>query len=141
MENDKNGPEPSFLADECTFTRTVRIMREIGCDATRVQDLGMSGASDADVFQKAQDTEAVLVTTDRGFGDIRAYPPSSHHGIILLKVVPDPEQVRAVHRTLETLLESETTFEGTLFVVDGQKYRKRTTPESRPGSSQHPPKR
>lgn len=69
-----------------------------------------------------------MATTDGGVGDIRAYPPSSHHGIILLKVVPDPEQVRAVHRTLETLLTSETNFEGTLFVVDAQKYRKRTTP-------------
>jgi predicted nuclease of predicted toxin-antitoxin system len=103
-------------------------MEEAGCDVTRIQDLGLSGASDAKVLQKAKALGAVLVTTDRGFGDIRTYPPSSHHGIILLKVIPDPEQVRAVHRTLETLLTSETSFEGSLFVVDAQKYRKRTTP-------------
>ncbi|MCS4223260.1 DUF5615 family PIN-like protein [Salinibacter ruber] len=128
MESDRTVPGGPFLADECTFTKTVRRMEEAGCDVTRIQDLGLSGASDAKVLQKAKALGAVLVTTDRGFGDIRTYPPSSHHGIILLKVIPDPEQVRAVHRTLETLLTSETSFEGSLFVVDAQKYRKRTTP-------------
>lgn len=128
MERDRPVPGGPFLADECTFTQTVRQMEETGCDVTRVQDLGVSGASDAEVFKKAKGLGAVLVTTDRGFGDIRTYPPSSHHGIILLKVIPDPEQVRAVHRTLDTLLRSEERFTGALFVVDAKKYRKRTTP-------------
>lgn len=128
MERDRTVPGVPFLADECTFTQTVRQMEETGCDVTRIQDLGLSGASDAQVFQKAQALGAVLVTTDRGFGDIRTYPPSSHHGIILLKLIPDPEQVRAVHRTLDTLLTSEEQFAGTLFVLDAKKYRKRTTP-------------
>jgi predicted nuclease of predicted toxin-antitoxin system len=120
--------DPLFLADECTFTQTVLLMRENGCDVKRVQDLGMSGSSDPAVFQTAQEIEAVLVTTDRGFGDVRAYPPSSHRGMIVLKMSPDPKQVQAVHRTLQTLLETEDTFEGTLFIADAQKYRKRTSP-------------
>jgi len=118
----------SFLADECTFTRTVRLMKSLGCEVKRVQDLGIGGASDTEVFQAAQDRGAVLVTTDKGFGDVRSYPPSSHHGVIVLKVTPNPEQVRAVHRTLETLVESETRYEGTLFIADAQKYRKRRSP-------------
>ena len=100
-------------------------MRDLGCAVNRVQDLGMAGASDAAVFQKAQENEAVLVTTDRGFGDVRAYPPSSHRGIIVLKVTTEPEQIQAVHRTLRHLLETEESFEGTLFIVDAHKYRKR----------------
>ena len=103
-------------------------MRDLGCAVNRVQDLGMAGASDATVFQKAQENEAVLVTTDRGFGDVRAYPPSSHRGIIVLKVTTEPEQIQAVHRTLRHLLETEESFEGTLFVVDAHKYRKRKKP-------------
>ena len=85
MESDRTVPGGPFLADECTFTKTVRRMEEAGCDVTRIQDLGLSGASDAKVLQKAKALGAVLVTTDRGFGDIWTYPPSSHHGIILLK--------------------------------------------------------
>jgi predicted nuclease of predicted toxin-antitoxin system len=117
-----------FLADECTFTQTVRLIRDHGCEVVRVQDVDLSGVPDAEVFQAAQERNAVLVTTDRGFGDIRTYPPSSHHGIIVLKVSPDPEQVRAVHRTLRQLLDTEELFSGTLFIVDEQKYRKRMSP-------------
>ncbi|PEN06488.1 hypothetical protein CRI93_09405 [Longimonas halophila] len=88
----------------------------------------MAGAPDAEVYQTALGKEAVLVTTDRGFGDVRSYPPSSHHGIIVLNVSPDPGQVRAVHRTLTMMLQTETSFAGTLFIVDGKKYRKRKQP-------------
>jgi predicted nuclease of predicted toxin-antitoxin system len=127
MAEPSDASVPVFLADECTFTQTVRLMRSLGCEVVRVQDVDLSGAPDAEVFQTAQERNAVLVTTDRGFGDIRTYPPSSHHGIIVLKVSPDPEQVRAVHRTLRQLLDTEELFSGTLFIVDGQKYRKRTS--------------
>jgi len=41
----------------------------------------MTGASDGEIFQKAQQLQATLVTNDQGFGDVRTYPPSSHHGI------------------------------------------------------------
>ena len=100
-------------------------MRTLGCAVSRVQDLGMAGASDPAVFQKAQENEAVLVTTDRGSGDVRTYSPSSHRGIIVLKVATEPEQIHAVHRTLQHLSETEESFEGALFVVDARKYRRR----------------
>lgn len=122
------GSDVQFLADECTFVRTVQLMRDLGHEVHRVQDLGLTGAPDPVVFQNAQEEEAVLVTTDQGFGDVRAYPPSSHLGIIVLKMAPDPGTVQAVHRVLRGLLESEEKFEGTLFVVDPHKYRKRETP-------------
>jgi predicted nuclease of predicted toxin-antitoxin system len=117
-----------FLADECLFTSTVRLLRDLGVPVQRVQELGMTGASDGEVFRKAQQLQATLVTNDQGFGDIRAYPPSSHHGIIVLKMEPDPQQVQAVHRVLRELLRREQRFEGCLFVVDASKYRKRTSP-------------
>ena len=46
-----------FLADECTFTNTVRRMRNCGCDVVRIQELGMAGTSDAAVYQQAQENE------------------------------------------------------------------------------------
>jgi predicted nuclease of predicted toxin-antitoxin system len=92
-------------------------MKRLGCEVERVQDLGIGGATDTEVFQAAQGRGAVLVTTDKGFGDVRSYPPSSHYGIIVLKVTPNPEQVRSVHRTLETLVETENRYEGTLLPI------------------------
>jgi hypothetical protein len=54
-ESEKSNQEPLFLADECTFTQTVRMMRAAGCTVHRVQDLGMAGAPDAEVYQMALD--------------------------------------------------------------------------------------
>jgi len=47
--------------------------------------------------------------------------------VIVLKVRADPESVRRVHGVLRVLLESEVEYEGTLFIVDGSKYRRRKT--------------
>lgn len=118
---------PEFLADECTFVQTVRLMQELGFQVERIQDLGMIGAEDSDTFAKAQETKTILITNDKSFGDIRAYPPSSHHGVIVLKMPPSPHGVRRVHKVLRKLLKNETRFEGILFIVDANKYRKRST--------------
>ncbi len=72
-------PKHRFLADECTFVQTVRFMRELGFHIERTQEFGLKGAKDADIFAQAQETQSVLVTNDKGFGNISAYPPSSHH--------------------------------------------------------------
>ena len=117
-----------FLADECTFVQTVLLMRNLGFDVQRIQELEMTGADDDKVFEKAKDLKVVLVTNDKGFGDIRQYPPSSHCGMIVLKMAPDPVHVRQVHETLKQLLKREERFEGALFIVDTHKYRVRRKP-------------
>lgn len=117
-----------FLADECTFIQTIRLVRSLGFDVQRIQELGMTGAEDEDVFEKAQDLKAVLVTNDKGFGDIRQYPPSSHFGMIVLRMAPDPRRVMRVHEVLKVLLKKEDQFEGALFIVDTHKYRVRRKP-------------
>ncbi len=86
------------------------------------------GVGDPDVFAKARQLQAVLVTNDQGFGDVRAYPPSSHYGVIVLKMEPDPQKAQAVHRVLRELLKREQRFEHCLFVVGTSQYRKRTKP-------------
>jgi predicted nuclease of predicted toxin-antitoxin system len=117
-----------FLADECTFLQTVRFMRALGFHVERTQDIGLQGAEDSAVLARAQETGAILVTNDKSFGNTSAYPPSSHQGVIVLKMRADPHAVRRVHEVLRSLLESETRFEGLLFVVDVNKYRRRRTP-------------
>ncbi len=117
-----------FLADENVFTDTVRLMRNLGFKVMGVQELDLTGAKDPEIFHQAQELSAVLVTNDQDFGDIRAYPPSSHQGVIVLKMDPDPQKVQAVHRVLKQLLEREQQFKDCLLIVDTHKYRKRTRP-------------
>lgn len=117
-----------FFADECVFGSTVAMMREMGFDVIRVQELGMRGASDSIVYDKAQELEAVFITNDQGFANILKYPPSKSNGIIVLKVEPEKEKVIRVHRVLAALLKTESEFKGILYVVDKVKYRKRSKP-------------
>jgi len=116
---------PSFLADECVYQETIDFLRSRGFDVVRVQDLGLGGASDREVFTKAQELNLVLLTNDLGFSDIRSYPPSGHRGIIVLRL-RDYRSVADVHAVLGDLLASEERFAGALFIVDRHKWRKRT---------------
>ena len=45
----------------------------------------------------------MLLTLDRGFGDVRSYPPGSHPGIIVLR--PEDQRVPSVVAMVETLLD------------------------------------
>jgi predicted nuclease of predicted toxin-antitoxin system len=55
-------------------------------DVDTVADEDLTGAPDPDVVAAAAADERVLVTLDRGMGDLRAYPPGSHAGIIVLRL-------------------------------------------------------
>lgn len=58
--------------------------REFGVDADTVIDEGLAGHADSDVLRAAASEDRMVLTLDRGFGDIRAYPPGSHPGIVVL---------------------------------------------------------
>lgn len=76
-----------------------------GHDVDTVADEGLEGSSDPDVLEAARTEGRMVLTQDRGFGDIRAYPPGSHPGIIVLRPTSqDPDSVRdLVSRLLQTV--------------------------------------
>ena len=47
---------------------------------------GPVGAPDRDVAAAATAAGRILISLDRGLGDIRAYPPGSHAGIVVLRL-------------------------------------------------------
>jgi predicted nuclease of predicted toxin-antitoxin system len=51
-----------------------------------VTDEGLTGAPDHDVVAAATAAGRILISLDRGLGDIRAYPPGSHAGIVVLRL-------------------------------------------------------
>ena len=77
------------------------VLSAAGHDADTVVNEGLAGASDDVVFAAAQDAARLLLTLDRGFGDIRRYPPGAHAGIIVLRPPEQsPPSVIAVVRRL-----------------------------------------
>lgn len=71
--------------DEDLPKAAVQMMRHHGHDAVSVIEQGMGGTKDSPLWQAVQAEKRFLVTADKGFGDIRSYPPGSHHGILLLR--------------------------------------------------------
>lgn len=55
-------------------------MEAAGHIADDEHDEGLSGAKDPVVFTAICADGRMLLTLDRGFGDVRAYPPGSHPG-------------------------------------------------------------
>ena len=117
-----------FLADECTFDSTVEFLRNEGWDVMTIKEIGLRGAKDFQVLNKAQEMGSVLITRDSDFGDIRRFPPSAHCGIIVLKMTYHASD--EVHAVLKKMLSqlTEDEFAGALFVVDRNKWRKRRRP-------------
>jgi predicted nuclease of predicted toxin-antitoxin system len=84
--------------------RAVQILREHGYDATSVIEQGMGGWKDPQLWIAIQSEESFLVTADKGFGDIRTYPPGKHFGILLLR--PDEDGIRPMIELLQQVLNS-----------------------------------
>ena len=78
--------------DEDLPRQVVALLREKGYRADSVVEQGMSGWKDAELWRKIQIEERFLVTADKGFADIRSYPPDAHSGVMLLR--PDQDGIR-----------------------------------------------
>ena len=114
----------TFLVDECVSFQTAQLIKSLGFSVESIRELGKCGIKDEEIFKTAQERNSILVTYDRGFGDITKYRPYSHNGIIVIKAY-DLRSLDQCHMVLEELLRAETEFEGALFIVDRNKYRKR----------------
>lgn len=75
---------PSDLADNLSSR---------GHDVDTVADEGLSGEGDATVLTTATQHERVIMTLDRGFGDVRIHPPGSHPGIVVLRSLWRPAEL------------------------------------------------
>jgi predicted nuclease of predicted toxin-antitoxin system len=88
--------------DENVPIRLVPLLVSSGHDVATVADELLGGAKDRLVADAARVEGRLLLTLDRGFADIRTYPPGSHPGIVVLR--PRVQTPAAVTRMLESLL-------------------------------------
>ena len=115
-----------LLADESLAGRTRRFLRALGHDVLTLNELGRVGAVNGEVLSLAQTRQAVVVTEDRGIGNLVDYPPGTHRGIIVLKVRREAD-IDAVHRHLAEALQTipARTLAGSLLIIDRNKSRLR----------------
>jgi predicted nuclease of predicted toxin-antitoxin system len=112
-----------FLADECVYHITVRLLRERGHDVVTVQEAGLSGKADPIVLAHAVSERRVFITNDMHFSNLLLFPPQQHFGIIVLKI--RPATLNYVHTVLLGYLSKvdQVKIEHTLIIIDRNKYR------------------
>ena len=95
----------------------------LGHDVDTVVDEELDGARDPAVLAAALREDRFVITLDRGFGDVRRYPPGTHAGIAVLRV--DSQDARSVADALATFLRNDTLGElrGCIVVVRGHLVR------------------
>ena len=73
-----------------------------GYDAVAVTEQGMGGWKDSALWQAIQNEGRFLITADKGFGNIKTYPPGAHWGVLLLR--PDEDGIRPILELVEQVL-------------------------------------
>jgi predicted nuclease of predicted toxin-antitoxin system len=103
--------------DEDLPQAAVQSLRRWGYDAVSVVEQGMGGMKDPALWQVVQAERRFLVTADKGFGDIRFYPPGTHAGVLLLR--PDQDGIRPVMELLKRVVANYNlqSLSGTITVV------------------------
>lgn len=103
-----------------------RRLQSAGHDVERVTEEGLSGCTDAAVWDHANAEGRLVLTLDKGFSDLRVLTPGTHAGVLVLR--PKRPEPLAVLRILERTL-ADGTFErsaGTLATADESRTRIRT---------------
>ena len=89
--------------DENMPVSASRVFAARGHECEHALDEDLGGHTDAHLYRVCLKEGRMLVTLDRGFGDIRLYRPGTHHGIVILR--PRRQSPAAIATLISTLLD------------------------------------
>lgn len=114
-----------FKLDENLSHELGTELRALGHDVHTVAAEGLAGSSDPIVLVAVREEGRMLLTQDRGFADLRRYPPGSHLGIVVLR--PSTQDPEAISQLLRRFLGQYdlAEFEGCNVVVEPTRVRVR----------------
>lgn len=117
--------------DENMPARLASVLLARGFDVHTTEQEGLSGHTDAEVFEKAQSEGRFLITQDMDFSDTRRFRPGVHAGILLVRL-REPGRASLLRR-VETLFETESVDEwkGCLVIATERKIRIRRASKPR----------
>lgn len=90
--------------DEDLPFQVAALLQEAGHQVETITGQGMGGAKDAVLWEAVQAEGRFLVTADKGFADIRAHPPGTHGGLLLLR--PDDDGITPLLDLMRRVLRS-----------------------------------
>ena len=109
--------------DENIPASLVRLLAQLGHDIDTVQQEGLAGTPDSDIWTAVQNAERFLITQDLDFSDLRRFAPGTHHGLLLVRLrAPGRDALtRRVHAVFRT--ERIETWKRAFVVVTDHKLR------------------
>ena len=77
-------------------------LHQAGYACSTVSEQGMNGWKDPNLWDAVQAHQNFLITGDKGFGDIRRYPPGTHRGVLVLR--PEEDGIRPFVELVDLVL-------------------------------------
>jgi len=115
---------PKFVIDEDMPRSTGVTLKKHGYDVKDIRDCGLRGAEDEKIYEFAQSEEAVILTGDKGFGNILRFPLGKHFGIVIVHFPNEMSTIEVNRYLLERFNDlSEDDFKGNLIIVEPRKIR------------------
>mgnify|MGYP000987602818 CR=1 FL=1 len=113
-----------FVVDEDMPRSTGRILKQHGYVVRDVRDYNLRGAEDNEIYDFAQSEKAIILTGDRGFGNILRFPLGNHFGIVVVHF-PNEMPTMDINRYLIDRFKdlSEYDFHGNLIIIEPCKIR------------------
>ena len=110
-----------FKLDENLSPMVAGLLTESGHDTTTVAEQRLAGAEDPDIASVCLHEGRILLTFDLDFADVRAYPPHSYPGLIVLRIGSQSpkRQMEVISRILPNL--SGRSIQGQLWIVEGSR--------------------
>ncbi len=113
----------AFKLDENLPVEAAILLRSAGHDAVTALEQQMGGKPDGQIAKASLSENRAIITLDLDFADIRVYPPSQHHGIIVLRLGrQDKEIIQSVLRRALDAMKAEP-LEGRPWVVGERRIR------------------
>jgi predicted nuclease of predicted toxin-antitoxin system len=75
--------------DEDLPREVAQLLRDRRYECSTVLEQKLGGTKDPVLWHTIQQHGQFLITADKGFGDVRKYPPGSHGGVLLLRPTED----------------------------------------------------
>jgi predicted nuclease of predicted toxin-antitoxin system len=106
-----------FKIDENLHDDVAQLLSQAGHDAQTVHDEGLRGCDDSVLAQHCVAEVRAIVTLDLDFADIRAFPPRSGAGMIVIRVRNQSRQhiLNVLARALPVLQSQPVA--GTLWII------------------------
>ncbi len=112
-----------FKVDENLPAEASELLREAGFQADSVLDEGFGGTEDPDLAIVFQCESRALITLDRGFADMRTYPPRNYAGIIVIRSKrQDKSTLLSLVKRFTPMLTTEP-LDGCLWIVEADRVR------------------